>query len=81
MSRGLILAVDGGSTKTDVALVSAAGTVLGAARGPGIPYADIGIEAAIARLDATVAACFAGGRAAARACTAYRGSTGARRHT
>lgn len=64
MSRGLILAVDGGSTKTDVALVSAAGTVLGAARGPGIPYADIGIEAAIARLDATVAACSAGGRAA-----------------
>jgi N-acetylglucosamine kinase-like BadF-type ATPase len=32
-----VLAVDGGNSKTDVALVAADGTLLGSARGPGVP--------------------------------------------
>jgi N-acetylglucosamine kinase-like BadF-type ATPase len=32
-----VLAIDGGNSKTDVALVAADGTLLGAARGPGVP--------------------------------------------
>ena len=32
--RAAVLAVDGGGSKTDVALVTATGDVLGAARGP-----------------------------------------------
>ena len=31
-----VLAVDGGNSKTDVALVAADGTLLGSARGPGV---------------------------------------------
>ena len=39
MSGGLpaVLAIDGGNSKTDVALVAADGTLLGSARGPGVP--------------------------------------------
>jgi N-acetylglucosamine kinase-like BadF-type ATPase len=32
-----VLAIDGGNSKTDVALVAADGTLLGSARGPGVP--------------------------------------------
>ena len=32
-----VLAVDGGNSKTDVALVAADGTLLASARGPGVP--------------------------------------------
>jgi N-acetylglucosamine kinase-like BadF-type ATPase len=39
VSGGLpaVLAIDGGNSKTDVALVAADGTLLGSARGPGVP--------------------------------------------
>jgi N-acetylglucosamine kinase-like BadF-type ATPase len=56
-TQELILAVDGGGSKTDVALLTARGRVLGAARGAGMPYREIGVPAAIDRLAATVAAC------------------------
>jgi N-acetylglucosamine kinase-like BadF-type ATPase len=51
-----ILAVDGGNSKTDVALVDAAGGVLGAARGPGTCHHQLGVQAAMATLEALVAA-------------------------
>jgi N-acetylglucosamine kinase-like BadF-type ATPase len=38
-----ILAVDGGNSKTDVALVDAGGGVLGAARGPGTSHHHLGV--------------------------------------
>jgi N-acetylglucosamine kinase-like BadF-type ATPase len=53
-----ILAVDGGNSKTDVALVDAAGGVLGAARGPGTSHHHLGVQAAMETLEAlVVAAC------------------------
>lgn len=42
-----VLAVDGGNSKTDVALVAADGTLLGHARGPGSCHQIIGIDAAL----------------------------------
>jgi N-acetylglucosamine kinase-like BadF-type ATPase len=51
-----VLAVDGGNSKTEVALVDAAGAVLGAARGPGASHHHLGVPAAMEALDALVAA-------------------------
>jgi N-acetylglucosamine kinase-like BadF-type ATPase len=51
-----VLAVDGGNSKTDVALVAADGTVLGAARGPGASHHRLGVAAAVEALEALVAA-------------------------
>jgi N-acetylglucosamine kinase-like BadF-type ATPase len=51
-----VLAVDGGNSKTDVAVVDAEGTVLGAARGPGASHHRLGVPSAVATLDALVAA-------------------------
>jgi len=51
-----VLAVDGGNSKTDVALVDAAGNVLGAARGPGTSHHHLGVPAAMEALEALVAA-------------------------
>ena len=42
-----VLAVDGGNSKTDVALIAADGALLGHARGPGSCHQIIGIEAAM----------------------------------
>jgi N-acetylglucosamine kinase-like BadF-type ATPase len=56
MTRSAILAVDGGNSKTDVALVGGDGTVLGAVRGPGASHHRFGVEAATAALDALIAA-------------------------
>jgi N-acetylglucosamine kinase-like BadF-type ATPase len=56
MTRAAILAVDGGNSKTDVALVGGDGTVLGAVRGPGASHHRFGVEAATAALDALIAA-------------------------
>ena len=39
--RPAVLALDGGNSKTDVALVAADGTVLATLRGPGMPTADL----------------------------------------
>ena len=44
---GGVLAVDAGNSKTDVALVAADGTVLGAARGGGFQPPLVGIDAAV----------------------------------
>jgi N-acetylglucosamine kinase-like BadF-type ATPase len=53
-----VLAVDGGNSKTDVALVGRDGAVLGAARGTGASHHRYGVQAAAAALDAlVVAAC------------------------
>jgi N-acetylglucosamine kinase-like BadF-type ATPase len=41
-----VLAIDGGNSKTDVCVVSAEGSLLGYARGPGSNHQNIGIDAA-----------------------------------
>jgi N-acetylglucosamine kinase-like BadF-type ATPase len=51
-----VLAVDGGNSKTDVALVDAGGGVLGAARGPGASHHHLGVPAAMEALEALVGA-------------------------
>jgi N-acetylglucosamine kinase-like BadF-type ATPase len=51
-----VLAVDGGNSKADVALVDAAGEVLGAARGPGASHHRLGVAAAMDALEALVGA-------------------------
>jgi N-acetylglucosamine kinase-like BadF-type ATPase len=51
-----ILAVDGGNSKTDVALVDATGAVLGAARGPGASHHHLGVPAAMDTLEALLEA-------------------------
>jgi N-acetylglucosamine kinase-like BadF-type ATPase len=55
-STAAVLAVDGGNSKTDVALVDTGGTVLGAARGPGTSHHELGVPAAMAALEELVAA-------------------------
>ena len=45
-----MLAIDGGNSKTDLALIGRDGTVLAALRGPGASHEDYGIEGAMGRL-------------------------------
>ena len=45
-----MLAIDGGNSKTDVALVADDGTVLASVRGPGASHEDFGLEEAMRRL-------------------------------
>jgi N-acetylglucosamine kinase-like BadF-type ATPase len=53
-----VLAVDGGNSKAEAALVAAGGDVLGAARGPGASHHHLGVPAALEALEAlVVAAC------------------------
>lgn len=54
-SRPAILAVDGGNSKTDVALVAADGRLLAALRGPTTSHQQVGLEAGADRLAALVA--------------------------
>jgi N-acetylglucosamine kinase-like BadF-type ATPase len=49
---GVVLAVDGGNAKTDLALVSPAGEVLALVRGPGSSPHEHGLEAALDRIEA-----------------------------
>jgi N-acetylglucosamine kinase-like BadF-type ATPase len=56
VSGPAVLAVDGGNSKTEVALVDAAGDVLGAARGPGTSHHHLGVPAAMEALEALIAA-------------------------
>jgi N-acetylglucosamine kinase-like BadF-type ATPase len=49
-----ILAVDGGNSKADVALVAADGTLLAAVRGPTVSHQAVGLEAGLDALDASV---------------------------
>jgi N-acetylglucosamine kinase-like BadF-type ATPase len=61
VSPPAVLAVDGGNSKADVALVAANGTLLGAVRGPTISHQATSIQEGKRRLGLLVAA--AGGRA------------------
>jgi N-acetylglucosamine kinase-like BadF-type ATPase len=49
-----VLAIDGGNSKTDVALVADDGTLLGSARGPGINAHEVGVDQTVLILDAVV---------------------------
>jgi N-acetylglucosamine kinase-like BadF-type ATPase len=51
-----VLAIDGGNSKTDVCLISAEGSLLGYARGPGSNHQNIGVDAAFDVLSGLVAA-------------------------
>jgi N-acetylglucosamine kinase-like BadF-type ATPase len=51
-----VLAVDGGGSKTDVALVTATGDVLGAARGPSCSHEIVGLGGVVGALRPTVEA-------------------------
>ena len=52
--RPAVLAIDGGNSKTDVALVAEDGTLLASARGPGINAHVTGIDQTALILDAVV---------------------------
>jgi N-acetylglucosamine kinase-like BadF-type ATPase len=53
----VVVAVDGGGSKTDVAVLDlASGEVLGTARGGGCSHHQVGIDAAVAVIDRTVSA-------------------------
>lgn len=52
----ILLAVDGGNSKTDIAILAEDGSLLGAARRPTVSHQQIGLEAAGARLRAQVEA-------------------------
>jgi N-acetylglucosamine kinase-like BadF-type ATPase len=49
-----VLAIDGGNSKTDVALVASDGALLAAARGPGINAHEVGVDQTTLILDAVV---------------------------
>jgi N-acetylglucosamine kinase-like BadF-type ATPase len=49
-----VLAIDGGNSKTDVALVAGDGTLLASARGPGINAHETGVDQTVLILDAVV---------------------------
>ena len=49
-----MLAIDGGNSKTDVALVAGDGTLLASARGPGINAHEVGVDQTVLILDAVV---------------------------
>jgi N-acetylglucosamine kinase-like BadF-type ATPase len=51
-----VLAIDGGNSKTDVALIAGDGTVLASLRGPGVSHEDFGLEEAMRRLGQIVEA-------------------------
>ena len=51
-----VLAIDGGNSKTDVALVADDGTLLASVRGPGASHEDFGLEEAMRRLGEIVQA-------------------------
>lgn len=49
-----IVAIDGGNSKTDVALIARDGRLLGAVRGPTVSHQQVGLEAGMGRLRAMV---------------------------
>ena len=53
-SRAVVLAVDGGNSKTDLALVTRSGALLALANGPTISHQQVSLETAMQRLDALV---------------------------
>jgi N-acetylglucosamine kinase-like BadF-type ATPase len=70
-----LLAVDGGASKTDVALVAADGRVLGRARGPASNHQMVGLEVAMDNIASTLAA--AAGAAGLTGVTGDRDGAGA----
>ena len=50
----VVLAVDGGNSKTDVALVDVRGSVLAAVRGPGSSPHYLGLEGSLELVDALI---------------------------
>ena len=65
--RDLVVAIDGGNSKTDVLLVDAAGTVLGSSHGPGVSPQNVGVAPCVEALDGLVLqALEAAGRPASR---------------
>jgi N-acetylglucosamine kinase-like BadF-type ATPase len=60
-----VLAIDGGNSKTDVALVADDGRLLGRSRGPGAPAPTVGLDASIALMRRLI------GEAAAQAGIAF----------
>jgi N-acetylglucosamine kinase-like BadF-type ATPase len=54
VSKPAVLAIDGGNSKTDVALVAGDGTLLASARGPGINAHEVGVDQTVLILDAVV---------------------------
>ena len=52
MSRESVLAVDGGNSKTDLALIGVDGTLIATARGPGSSHQHLGMVGAVAQLGA-----------------------------
>ena len=73
-SEPVILAVDGGASKTDVWVVAADGSLLGAARGAGSNHQLFGMDAAMDNLGATIAEAL--GAAGVTARSGLAGSTG-----
>ncbi|MFI9769376.1 N-acetylglucosamine kinase [Streptomyces sp. NPDC052415] len=57
--RGTVLAVDAGNSKTDVAVVTAGGEVIGAARGGGFRPPAVGVTAAVDKVADAVRRAFA----------------------
>jgi N-acetylglucosamine kinase-like BadF-type ATPase len=58
----IVLAVDGGNSKTDVALVADDGRLLAAVRGPTCSHQQVGLGPGLERLAASIAAAFAEAR-------------------
>jgi N-acetylglucosamine kinase-like BadF-type ATPase len=52
--RAAVLAVDGGNSKADVALVGPSGELLGAVRGPTVSHQAVGLEPGMKRLEGLV---------------------------
>ena len=70
-----MLAIDGGNSKTDVALVADDGTLLASVRGPGASHEDFGLDEAMRRLGELVRlAADRAGPAADRAAASSRGT-------
>lgn len=52
----VVVAIDGGNSKTDVLIVDATGTVLGSSRGPGASPQNLGVNGCVATLESLVLA-------------------------
>ncbi len=59
--RAAILAVDGGNSKADVAIVAADGSVIGAIRGPTVSHQAVGLAHGLATLEASAGRALAQG--------------------
>jgi N-acetylglucosamine kinase-like BadF-type ATPase len=52
--RDVVIAVDGGNSKTDVLLVDASGAVLSSARGPGVSPQSVGVDTCVRALEGLI---------------------------